>query len=213
MATTEPVLRDPLYGDLALNWKWMLGLGILMAVLGVVGLGMTYALTIVSVLWFGVLALVGGGAQVIDSFKYKGWSSFLAHIVLGLLYIAAGVVMVALPVQSALWLTLLIGAAFVVTGVLRVVMALQMKGGAGVALGLTGAISVVLGVLIYMVVAVPTADEVATAEGMVAWFTSWGWVIGLFVAIEFISHGAALIVLALAARGRGTAGRATLAAR
>lgn len=203
MAMTD-LARDPLYGNLAANWKWMLGLGILMAVLGVIGLRMTTALTLVSVLWFGVLALVAGGAQVIDAFKYKGWRAFLAHIALGLVYIAAGTVMVALPLPSALWLTLFIGAALVVTGILRVVMAFQMKGGgaSGVFLGLSGVASVVLGVLIYMIVDAPTAEQAASPEGMLAWFGTWGWVIGLFVAVELITHGAALIVLALSARRR-----------
>lgn len=204
-AGADPVLRDPLYGDLALNWKWMLGLGIVMAVLGIIGLGMTYALTIVGVIWFGVLAIVGGGAQVIDAFKYKGWRGFVAHLLLGLLYVGAGVMLVALPVQSAWWLTLFVGAAFIVTGVLRIVMAFQMKGGgaAGVFLGLSGVISVVLGGLIFAVVDLPTPEQVATPEAILGWFASWGWVIGLFIAIEFIAHGASLVGVALAARRRG----------
>ena len=59
------VVKDPVFGDLTLNWKWLLGLGLFMAFLGVIGLGMTYWLTILSVLWFGVLALIGGIAQLI----------------------------------------------------------------------------------------------------------------------------------------------------
>ena len=202
------VMHDPIYGNLALNWKWMLGLGILMAVLGLIGLGMTYGLTIISVLWFGVLALIGGVAQVIDAFKYKGWRSFFAHLLLGLLYIGAGVVLVALPVQSAWWLTLLIGAMFVITGVLRIVMAFQMNGGgaSGIWLGLTGVISIVLGVLIYMMVDLPTAEQLASPEGVGAWFSQWGWVIGLFVAIEFITQGASLIAIAMVAKNRSGRG-------
>lgn len=207
-AGTDPVFRDPLYGDLTLNWKWMLALGIFMAVLGVVGLGMAYGLTLINVIWIGALALIAGVAQIIEAFKCAGWKSVVGHVLLGLLYVAVGVVMIALPIPSAWWLTLLIGAALVVTGVLRIIMAFQMKGSAGFWLGLTGVISVVLGVLVYNLVALPTTDQLATPEGATAWFAQWGWVIGTFVAIELISHGAALVALALTARGR--AGRSDL---
>ncbi|UOM34334.1 HdeD family acid-resistance protein [Acuticoccus sp. I52.16.1] len=202
MSSTDVVARDPLYGNLTLNWKWMLGLGILMAVLGIVGLFMTYALTIVGVVWFGVLAIIGGIAQVFDAFKYKGWKSFGAHLLLGLLYLVAGVVLIAMPVQSAWWLTLLIGATFIVTGVLRVIMAFQIRGGgaAVVWLGLTGAISVVLGIMIFGLVDFPDATQLATPEAAAAWFRDWGWIIGLFIALEFLTQGVALAGLALTAK-------------
>ncbi len=196
------VVKDPIFGDLTLNWKWMLGLGLFMAILGLIGLGMTYWLTILSVLWFGVLAVIGGIAQLIDAFRCRGWKAVASHILLGLLYLAAGVILIGMPVQSAWWLTLLIGAMFVVTGVLRIIMAFQVRGGgsATVWLGLSGAISILLGILIYSIVDLPTEEAIATAESAQAWFTEWGWVIGMFVAIEFIVHGAALTALAMAAR-------------
>ncbi len=204
MTTTDVTVRDPLYGELTTTWKWMLGLGIFMAVLGVIGLGMTYWLTILSVLWFGILALIGGVAQLIDAFKCSGWKSVASHVLVGLLYLAAGVVLIAMPVQSAWWLTLMIGAVFVVTGVLRIIMAFQMrhKGSATIWLGLSGLISVVLGVMIYAIVDLPTQEAMGSLEGAQGWFREWGWVIGMFVAIEFIVHGAALVALALAARNR-----------
>ena len=163
---------------------------------------MTYWLTILSVLWFGVLALIGGIAQLIDAFRCRGWKAVAAHILLGLLYLAAGVILIGMPIQSAWWLTLLIGAMFIVTGVLRIFMAFQLKGSgaAAVWLGLSGLISILLGVLIYSIVDLPTEEALATAETAQAWFREWGWVIGMFVAIEFIVHGAGLTALAMAAK-------------
>lgn len=198
-------VTDPTFGAMPLNWKWMLGLGIVMAVLGVIGLGMTYALTFISVLWFGVLAVIAGVVQVIDAFKYSGWKSVVWHVLLGLLYIVAGVVLIVMPVQSAWWLTLLIGAAFLVSGVLRIIMAFQMKAtGAALWLGLSGLISLALGVMIYAIIDFPEAEQLATPETALAWFQEWGWIIGLFVAIELIVHGVSLIALSLAARERGS---------
>jgi hypothetical protein len=51
----------------------------------------------------------------------------------------------------------------------------------------------------------PTPEALATPEGQLAWIQSWGWVIGLFVAIELILEGVALISIALAAKSSGPA--------
>ncbi|MGX1096862.1 HdeD family acid-resistance protein [Amorphus sp. MBR-141] len=171
------------FGDLHRNWGWLLALGILMVVLGMVGLGMTYWLTVFAVIWFGVLAGIGGIAQLIGAFRHKGWKSTLWHVLIGLVYLAAGIVMVALPLASAVWLTLFIAASLIAIGVMRLVMAFQVKGGAAIWLGLAGAVSILLGGMVFA-----------------NWPISGAWVIGLFVAIDLIFHGMALISVALAAR-------------
>ncbi len=200
----DVTLRDPVFGDLGLNWKWMLTLGILIGLLGILGLGMTYWLTMFSVLWLGVLTIIGGVAQVVQAFKSSGWRSVAAHVLVGLLYVGVGVVLIALPVQSAWWLTLFIGAIFVVVGILRLVIAFQARGSGAAAiwLGLSGVISLALGILIYSIVSLPTPEQLASAEAAQTWFAEWGWVIGLFVAVEFIAHGASLIALAMTAKDR-----------
>ncbi|MGB3271588.1 MAG: DUF308 domain-containing protein [Xanthobacteraceae bacterium] len=189
-------------GGAGISWGWLLALGILMAVLGVVGLGMTYWLTIVAMFWFGALAIVGGIAQLFDAFHHKGWKGITWHVVIGLIYIVAGVVLIAMPVSSALWLTLFLAASLVVIGVFRIVLAFQMRGPRGFWFWvlLSGLISIVLGVMIYGTVVPPDAQALATAEGQLAWVKSWGWVIGLFVALELIMEGAALIAIAMTAK-------------
>lgn len=48
-----------------IGWGWLLALGI----------GMTYWLTAVAVFCFGILAIIGGITQVLDSFHHKGWKA------------------------------------------------------------------------------------------------------------------------------------------
>jgi uncharacterized membrane protein HdeD (DUF308 family) len=196
--------RSPgaLPGGTGISWGWLLALGILMAALGVIGLGMTYWLTLVAVFWFGALAIVGGVAQLFDAVHHKGWQGIAWHIVIGVIYILAGVVLIAMPVSSAFWLTLFLAAALVVIGLFRSVLAFQMRGPRGFWLWvlLSGIISIVLGVMIYGTVVPPDAQALATAEGQLAWVKSWGWVIGLFVALELIMEGAALIAIAMATK-------------
>ena len=49
--------QSAVFGEVQKNWKWMLFLGIIFVVIGFVGLGRTFALTIASVFFFGILLL------------------------------------------------------------------------------------------------------------------------------------------------------------
>lgn len=176
--------QDPLFGQLSKNWGWLLALGILNIILGTIGLGMSVALTVASVVVFGVLLLMGGGIQLFNAFKCKGWKSIVGHIMIALLYIVAGIIMVSQPVQAGTTLTALIAGLLIGVGLLRIVMAIQMKGKTGWGwLLLAGLVSLTLGGLI-----------------ITQWPVSGLWVIGLFVALELIFHGWAYVFVALEAR-------------
>lgn len=199
-----------LFGRSGVSWGWLLALGILLTLLGLLGLGMTYWLTVVAVFWCGVLAVVGGVAQILDAFHHKGWKGIVWHVIIGLIYIVAGLAMITMPVSAALWLTLFLSLSLVVVGIVRIVLAFQIRGQAPiwVAVLLSGIISVALGVMIYGTVTPPGTEALATPAGQLAWLRSWGWVIGLFIAIEMIMEGVALIVLALAAKSAAHANAA-----
>ncbi len=184
MANEQEELFNQIMGDMKKKWGWMLALGILMLVLGIAGLGMEFALTITTVLFFGILFIIGGVAQLVDAFRYQGWKSKLGNILIAILYILAGIVMIWDPVMASATITLVIAWALVAIGVVRLYMAFQMKGIKGWGLTLLGGVAaIVLGVLI-----------------MIDWPISGLWVIGLFVAIELIFNGWSLIFIALAAR-------------
>jgi uncharacterized membrane protein HdeD (DUF308 family) len=202
MAVGSSAAPRSTFSQSGISWGWLLALGILMTLLGVIGLGMTYWLTVVAVFWCGVLAIVGGIAQIVDAFHHKSWKGIVWHVIIGLIYIAAGLAMVTMPVASAFWLTVFLAISLVVAGLVRIVMAFQIRGQGAVwiAVLLSGAISVALGAMVYGTVVPPGADALATSEGQLAWVRSWGWVIGLFVAIELIVEGVALISLAFAAK-------------
>ena len=59
--------QETVFGEVRRNWGWLLGLGIIFVILGIIGLGMTFAVTMASVMMFGVLLLVGAGAQFVDA--------------------------------------------------------------------------------------------------------------------------------------------------
>jgi uncharacterized membrane protein HdeD (DUF308 family) len=160
---------------------------------------MKYQLTAVAIFWFGILAIIGGVAQLFDAFHHKEWKGIVWHVIIGLAYIIAGILLITSPLSSAFWLTLFIAITLVVTGVSRIFIAFQVRGqGAGwLWVLLSGLISIALGVLIYSTVTPPGAEQLATPEGRLQWFAQWGGFIGLFVAVELIMEGVALISIAL----------------
>ncbi|UHD17655.1 HdeD family acid-resistance protein [Thiocapsa bogorovii] len=182
-----PVSQHPVFGDLSRNWGWLLAFGVLSIILGTVGMGMTFGLTLVSVVFFGALLIVGGTFQLIDAFKCQGWKGALWHILIALLYIAGGLLIVVDPVLASETLTLALAAVLIAVGLSRVIMAFQHRGQSGWGwLVLAGLISIALGAMI-----------------IAKWPMSGMWVIGLFVAIELIFNGWAYLFVALAARRAG----------
>ena len=210
MPTATSTLDHPIYGNLKLTWGWMLALGILMTILGVVGLGMAFALTIVTVIYFGILAIIGGVAQVVDAFGHQSWKSFVWHLLIGIVYLAAGAIMIFMPLASAYWLTLFLAVALIVIGAVRILMAFQLPAGTATRIWVivAGVITLVLGVLVFSTVEPPSSEALQTTEGLTAWAQQWGWVIGMFVAIDLIMHGVALASIALAAKSSGDEDRA-----
>jgi len=169
--------------ELGKKWGWLLALGILMVILGTVGLGATFALTLATVTFFAILVLIGGGVQLVDAFHHRGWQLF-GKLLVALLYFFVGATMLTDPLLASATLTLMIAWALLFIGFMRIIAAFQMKGMPGWVWTLIGGIAaIVLGIMI-----------------MNKWPVSGLWVIGMFVAIELIFNGWGMIMAALAVR-------------
>jgi uncharacterized membrane protein HdeD (DUF308 family) len=178
------------FGTLTKNWGWLLVLGIVFIILGTIGLGMLFALTMVSVLFFGVLMLIGGGVQFVDAFKCAGWKSVVWHVLMAILYVLGGIVVIIDPVLASVVITLILAGTITGAGIVRLIIALQHRDSKGWGWALvSGIISIILGIMIFA-----------------KWPVSGLWIIGLFVAIEMIINGWSYIFLALAAKNAGRSG-------
>lgn len=190
--TAIAVHPDALFGEVQKNWGWLLALGILFVIFGIIGLGMLFTLTIASVLLFGILLLMGGGIQLFEAFKCKGWKGIILHVLIAILYVLAGIVIIYDPLIASTVLTLMLAGGLIGVGILRIIMAFQLRDRQGwVWPLLAGVLSIILGILI-----------------IAQWPVSGLWVIGLFVAIELLFHGWSYIFIALAARNAGKAAAA-----
>jgi uncharacterized membrane protein HdeD (DUF308 family) len=172
---------ENLLGDLQHKWGWLLALGILFVVLGTIGLGMTFALTMASMLFFGFLMLFGGAFQFMHSFQCKGWKSIALHILVAGAYLFGGIVIITNPMLASMLITGILGTIFLVVGSMRVVMAVQLRSVKGWWLPLiTGIATLIFGAMI-----------------LTSWPMSGLWIIGLLIAIDLIIHGWGFVALAL----------------
>jgi uncharacterized membrane protein HdeD (DUF308 family) len=170
--------------ELRKNWCWFLGLGIALLVLGTIALGASVAMTIVSVLLFGWLLIVGGLLEAVHAFwREKGWGGFFIDLLTGILYVVVGFMLVANPAASAVALTLIIALFLMFGGIFRIVVALAVRFHNWAWLLLHGTVNLLLGILIWR-----------------QWPLSGLWVIGLFIGIDMIFNGWSLVMLGLAAK-------------
>ena len=116
-------INDEVFGELKKNWAWMLSLGIVMVILGVIGLGMTVLFNEIVVMYFGFLLLFGSGVQLMQAFRAEAWKGRVWHVLIALVYIVGGIIAVTEPVIAGMTLALLIAWTLIVIGVLRLVMA------------------------------------------------------------------------------------------
>ena len=182
--TEENPKIENLLGDLQNKWGWLLALGISFILLGTIGLGMTFALTMTSMLFFGFLMLFGGAFQLVQSLHCKGWKSIVLHILVAIAYIIGGVVVISNPMVASSIITMIIAAILIAVGAMRIIMAIQLKEVKGWWLPLmSGVLSLIFGGMI-----------------MTAWPLSGMWLIGLLIAIDLIFHGWGYVALALAAK-------------
>jgi uncharacterized membrane protein HdeD (DUF308 family) len=187
MINSNASLTEQALGDISSKWGWIMAGGLLMVILGIVGLSMEFTMTVVSVLYLGIMMVMGGAMILISAFQAEGWKSKLWHLLIGLLYIAAGVVMIMEPQGSAVWFTLFIAAYLFVVGILRIITSFQMRGASGWGWTLLAGISALI--LAFMIYA--------------EWPYSGLWAIGLFVSIDLLMQGISLISIAWAAKQAG----------
>lgn len=183
MANKKMVEKDVAL-SLNRNWGWLLGLGILFVILGCIGLRMVVGLTLVSMLFLGVLLIIAGICQIADAFKEKFWKGTAWHAFIAVLYIIGGCLVIYDPFLASALITSLLASVLIVIGIARLIMAIQLRGESGwFWLLLAGLIAIALGIMI-----------------LAHWPMSGLWIIGLFIAIELLVDGWTYIFLALSMR-------------
>src|SRR5690606_1143246 len=103
------------------GWGWWVALGVLLLIAGLLALGNLLIATAASVFFVGAMMIVGGIAEIVFAFSYWGrWGRFIMWLLLGALYLAAGVVTFRNPALATAVLTLVLAASLVAVGILKI---------------------------------------------------------------------------------------------
>jgi uncharacterized membrane protein HdeD (DUF308 family) len=166
------------------NWSLLLLFGMLLIVLGIIGLGMAFFITLASVMFYGILLLIGGAAQLARAFVAERWRSKIWHVLISLFYLFGGIVVIRNPELVSGFLTLLLATAITGVGLFRIIMAIQIRQTRGwIWLLVSGIVALALGIWMFANLA-----ELSLI------------IIGLFISIELIVNGWSAITVAIAAR-------------
>lgn len=166
------------------KWKWFIGLGALLVVVGMAASYHLLTATLTSVIFIGILMLIGGVGMLVHAWRVQGWGSFLVWTISGILYLAAGLVAFYNPLVGATLFTLLVGATLIGSGAFRLWVWFQNRAQRGWQwLAFSGVASLLAGLVI--------------AAG---WPDNSVWVLGLLLALDLLFQGWMLIMVGLALR-------------
>jgi uncharacterized membrane protein HdeD (DUF308 family) len=166
------------------KWGWVVGLGAVYLIVGVVALGSVVEATVASVYVVGIMMLVAGVVEVISAFQMRTWGRFFLWLILGILYAVAGFIAFEDPQLTAVWLTLFLGVALVASGIMRIFLAFNMRSGSPwVWVVISGLVTLVLGVII-----------------LVHWPVSAVYALGILLGVDLVFAGASWIGLGLGLR-------------
>jgi uncharacterized membrane protein HdeD (DUF308 family) len=184
MQSLNPLTQGARLGPLRAKWGWIVALGAIYVIAGLIALGSVAAATVATVFVVGIMMVIAGVAEVINAFQIRTWGRFLLWLALGALYIIGGFATFENPLLAAALLTLLLGASLVVSGIMRIVLAFSMKEGMPwIAVCLSGAVTLLLGAVI-----------------LAHWPVSSIYILGLLLGIDLVFAGAAWIAVGLGVR-------------
>ena len=177
-------LHDAALEPLRAKSGWIVALGVVYVVAGIIALGSVVMATKVSVFVVGIMMIIAGVAEVINAFQIKTWGKFLLWLLLGALYIVAGFFAFENPLLAAAALTLLLGISLLVSGIMRIVIAISMQEMMPwMWVAFSGVITFLLGLLI-----------------VAHWPVSSLYVLGIFLGVDLVIAGAGWIGVGLGLR-------------
>lgn len=177
------------YENLRSSWGWLALLGVISLIGGLLALANPFAATLTAEFLAAWTFTLFGVVQIIQAFRLRGnWGVFLWALLLGVLTFAVGISLLVRPMQGIISLTMLVAIVFLVLGAVKLMYSFTLRplSGWGWVLA-SGILSLVLGVMIL-------AD--------LPWAAAT--VLGILLAIELLSNGIFLLILAFGLRSMGS---------
>lgn len=169
------------------KWGWIVALGIIFMIAGVIALGSVMMATLSAIYVIGVMMIMSGVTEIITAFNVKDWGRFALWMLLGLLYVAAGVICFFRPFEAVAIVTLMLGFALIIGGVVRGFLAWSVRE-AGKPWGwvvLSALITLLLGLII-----------------IAKWPYSSAYTLGIFLGVDLLFIGSSWLMIGLALKKR-----------
>ncbi len=170
------------------KWGWFVALGAGELILGGIASANLLAANLTSVLVIGALMVVAGVFQIVHAFSVRGLRGFLFWLLAGIVYAAAGAIILTDPLLASFSLSLVVCVFLLVAGATRIWAGFHMRPAAGwrwiVAAGvLTFCVGVVL---------------------IAAWPTIGLWLLGAMLVVDLVFQGWGFIAFGFALRSRAS---------
>ncbi len=169
------------------RWGWIVALGVIFMISGVIALGSVVMATQTAVFVVGIMMIMAGVSEIFTAFSVKEWGKFFLWLFLGLLYVAAGVVAFNNPLLTSAILTLMLGWALVIGGFVRGYIAWNVRG-AGKPWGWVAFSALITLLLGLMIVA--------------KWPYSSVYTLGIFLGVDLLFIGSAWMGVGLALKNK-----------
>lgn len=189
MAAVDPTLSDmqrAVANALGAHWKLFLFQGAVMIILGILAIGEPVAASIAVALYVGWLLLISGGIGLIAIVSTHHVHAFLWSLITAALSVVVGVLLILMPVQGAVSLTIVLTAFFIAEGVFQTAVALASR-------------QVLTGTWVWMLLS-GIADLVLAAIIIEGWPGTAAWALGLLVGVNLLTSGWAIVVAAFGGR-------------
>jgi uncharacterized membrane protein HdeD (DUF308 family) len=163
---------------------WSIALGILMILAGIVAMLEPGLSGVVITYVVGWSAIFNGAAQIVYAFRTHGGFHIALEVILGIIYVIAGIYLLMHPVAGLLALTLILACFLLVYGVFALVLAFRIRPRPGWGWVLADAIiTILLGILIWA-----------------HWPINSAWVVGTLFGISIFISGFTRLMMSLAVR-------------
>jgi uncharacterized membrane protein HdeD (DUF308 family) len=160
---------------------WSIFVGILLVLAGLLAIVVPFFAGVAASVFFGWLVLFGGVAHLVYAWSERGAGAILWQVLIGIVYVIAGLYMLVLPVAGVVALTLVLGFYIAVEGVFElVIFSLLRRLRAAVWFLIDGLVSLLLAGLIFF-----------------GWPSSSLWAVGTLVGISLLFSGIARLTLAM----------------
>lgn len=201
MPAVDPTLSDmqrAVANAFGAHWKLFLFQGVVMVILGVLAICAPIAASIAVAIYVGWLLLISGVIGLIAIVSTHHVHAFLWSLITAALSVVIGVLLVLMPVQGAISLTIVLTAFFIAEGVFQTTVAIASR-------------QVLAGTWFWMLLS-GIADLILAAIIIAGWPGTAVWALGLLVGINLLTSGWAVVVAALGGRKMAQGGTGAAAA-